>query len=97
VTTADADLAARMRRLRIHGIDIEADVRHRAGVVIERYVEPGFNMRITDVQAAIGRVQLTRLPGMAARRRALAASYAAGWSDPSWTLDQGCSAAWEPR
>jgi len=76
VTTADAALAARMRRLRIHGIDIEADVRHRAGVVIERYVEPGFNMRMTDVQAAIGRVQLTRLPAMVARRRALAASYA---------------------
>lgn len=76
VTTNDPELAARMRRLRVHGIDIEAEVRHRAGVVTEVYAEPGFNMRMTDFQAAIGRVQLAGLPDVVARRRALADRYA---------------------
>ena len=76
VTTNDPDLAARMRRLRVHSIDVDADVRHRSGVVTEQYAEPGFNMRMTDIQAAIGRVQLAGLPETIARRRALAAPYA---------------------
>ncbi len=76
ITTADSDLAARLRRLRVHGIDIDADIRHRSGVMIERYAEPGFNYRMTDIQAAIGRVQLANLPGTIARRRELARRYA---------------------
>jgi dTDP-4-amino-4,6-dideoxygalactose transaminase len=75
ITTGDAGLAARMRRLRIHGIDVDAEVRHRSGVVIERYAEAGFNMRLTDIQAAIGRVQLSRLVAIVERRRALARRY----------------------
>ena len=62
ITTADDELAARLRRLRMHGIDIDADIRHRSGVMIERYAEPGFNSRMTDMQAAIGRVSLPILP-----------------------------------
>jgi perosamine synthetase len=44
-------------------------------VAPEQYLEPGFNFRMTDVQAAIGRVQLTRLDAMVARRRELADRY----------------------
>jgi perosamine synthetase len=44
-------------------------------VVIEHYDEVGFNHRMTDVQAAIGLVQLSRLDEIVARRRALAARY----------------------
>ena len=36
----------------------------------------GFNYRMTDVQAAVGRKQLERLPELVARRRALASRYA---------------------
>ncbi|MEP7030040.1 MAG: DegT/DnrJ/EryC1/StrS family aminotransferase [Pseudolabrys sp.] len=75
ITTGDVDLAARLRRLRVHGIDVDADVRHRSGVIIERYAEPGFNMRMTDMQAAIGRVQLAGLAKTVARRRDLARRY----------------------
>jgi perosamine synthetase len=75
VTTNDPDLATRMRRLRVHGVDVDAHVRHRSGVVTERYVEPGFNMRMTDFQAAIGRAQLPGLAKTIARRRELAARY----------------------
>jgi dTDP-4-amino-4,6-dideoxygalactose transaminase len=76
LTTNDDRLAERMRRLRIHGIDIEAEVRHRSGVVIESYAEPGYNMRMTDFQAAVGRVQLQKLDAIVAERRRLAARYA---------------------
>jgi perosamine synthetase len=76
ITTGNDGLAARLRRLRIHGIDIDADIRHQSGVVIERYAEPGFNSRMTDMQAAIGRVQLANLAGTIARRRELARRYA---------------------
>jgi perosamine synthetase len=67
ITTDDGALAARMRRLRHHGIA-------QSG---EPADEIGWNYRMTDVQAAIGLVQLGRLDGLLARRRALAAKYAA--------------------
>lgn len=72
----DAEDANRARRLREHAMDVSAADRHRArGVVIEHYLETGFNYRMTDIQAAIGLVQLTRLTGIVQRRRELAARY----------------------
>jgi perosamine synthetase len=72
----DPALGARLRRLREHGMDVSAATRHAAGrPVIERYVETGFNFRMTDVQAAMGLVQLSRLDAMIERRRALADRY----------------------
>ena len=51
-------------------------VRHGAReVIFESYPEVGFNYRLTDLQAAIGRVQLRRLPEIIATRRRLAAQY----------------------
>lgn len=80
VTTADPELAARIRRLREHGVDRSAAERHRAQTVaIERYLELGFNFRMSDLTAAVGRVQLGRLPAIVARRRALAARYDAAF------------------
>ncbi|HEY1573237.1 MAG TPA: DegT/DnrJ/EryC1/StrS family aminotransferase [Pseudonocardiaceae bacterium] len=76
VTTDDPRLAARLRRLREHGMSVSAADRHAAGKpVVEQYLETGFNYRMTDLQAAVGIVQLGRLPGMVARRRELAARY----------------------
>jgi perosamine synthetase len=76
VVTPDGPTAARLRRLREHGMDISAADRHRSQQpVIERYTEVGFNYRMTDIQAAIGLVQLRKLPEMVARRRALAQRY----------------------
>lgn len=77
LTTADPALDARFRRLRQHGMSIPDTVRHQAGtVVFESYDEVGFNYRMTDLQAAVGRAQLQRLPGILERRRALADRYA---------------------
>jgi dTDP-4-amino-4,6-dideoxygalactose transaminase len=76
LTTPDGSIAARLRRLREHGMDVSAADRHRSQQpVIERYVELGFNFRMTDIQAAVGLVQLRKLAEMVARRRALAARY----------------------
>jgi len=76
LVTADAGLAARLRRLREHGMDVSAALRHVSRQpVTEHYLEVGFNYRMTDIQAAVGLVQLARLPRLIARRRALAERY----------------------
>ena len=77
LTTSDGGVAARLRRLREHGMDVSAADRHRSQQpVIEHYTELGFNFRMTDIQAAIGLVQLRKLGQLVARRRALAHRYA---------------------
>ena len=76
ITTPDAQIAARLRRLREHGMNVSAAQRHQSRQpVIEEYVEVGFNFRMTDVQAAIGLVQLGKLGATVARRRELASRY----------------------
>jgi perosamine synthetase len=76
VGTADAAADARLRLLRQHGMSVPDTVRHAsAQVVFEEYPVVGFNYRMTDIQAAIGREQLRRLSEIVARRRALAARY----------------------
>jgi dTDP-4-amino-4,6-dideoxygalactose transaminase len=76
LTTADPAIDRQCRLSRQHGMSISDTVRHGAdAVVFESYPEVGFNYRMTDVQAAIGRVQLTRLPKILAERRTLAATY----------------------
>jgi perosamine synthetase len=79
LTTARADLDARFRLLRQHGMSVPDTVRHASlDVVFESYPVLGFNYRMTDIQAAIGREQLTRLPAIVERRRELAARYTEG-------------------
>jgi perosamine synthetase len=63
VCTNDADLVARMKLIRSQG---QAKKYYHTAL--------GYNFRMTDVQAAIGRVQLRRLPGWVAQRRANAAT-----------------------
>jgi perosamine synthetase len=76
VMTARADWAERLRRLREHGMNVSAAARHVASSpVLERYLETGYNYRMTDIQAAVGLVQLDRLDAIVARRRELAARY----------------------
>ncbi|WP_432025907.1 DegT/DnrJ/EryC1/StrS family aminotransferase [Streptomyces sp. 1222.5] len=76
ITTDDAAWAARLRRLREHGMNVSAAERHTSDrPVLESYLEVGYNYRMTDVQAAIGLVQLGKLDAMIQRRRHLAARY----------------------
>ena len=77
IVTGDGDIAARLRRLREHGMNVGAAERHASQQpVIEQYLETGYNYRMTDVQAAIGLVQLGKLGRLIERRRELAARYA---------------------
>jgi len=76
LTTSSADLDARFRLLRQHGMSVPDAVRHASPqVIFEDYPVVGFNYRMTDIQAAIGREQLKRLPAIVSRRRELAARY----------------------
>jgi dTDP-4-amino-4,6-dideoxygalactose transaminase len=76
LTTRDRVLDQKFRLLRQHAMSVPDTVRHTARtVVFEAYPEIGFNYRMTDIQAAIGRVQLRRLPEILARRIDLAGRY----------------------
>jgi dTDP-4-amino-4,6-dideoxygalactose transaminase len=76
ITTRDAALDAKFRLLRQHAMSVPDTVRHAsARVVFEEYPEIGFNYRMTDIQAAVGRVQLRRLPDLLGKRVALADAY----------------------
>ena len=77
MVTMDRDeWAVRAKRLREHGMSVSAADRHKGGAaVVEEYLETAFNYRLTDIQAAVGLVQLGRLDGIVARRRELAATY----------------------
>ena len=76
LTTSDPELDRRFRLWRQHSMSMSDTARHQArDVVFEEYTELGFNYRMTDVQAAIGRAQLARLPGIIEERRRLAKRY----------------------
>jgi perosamine synthetase len=76
LTTSDPDHDRNLRLWRQHGMDVPDTVRHSSPqVIFESYRFVGFNYRMTDVQAAVGRKQLERLPELVARRRAIANQY----------------------
>jgi UDP-4-amino-4,6-dideoxy-N-acetyl-beta-L-altrosamine transaminase len=85
VTTNDADMAARIGRLRNHGVtrdealmvdpDLSLDDDGRRHPWGYEQLELGFNYRMTDIEAALGLSQLRKLDRFIARRAALAAAY----------------------
>jgi dTDP-4-amino-4,6-dideoxygalactose transaminase len=78
IAVQDPEVAARLRRLRAHGMDMSDLARHNASdVVIESYPERGFNCRMTDMQAALGLCQMELLEEILERRRLLAERYTA--------------------
>lgn len=94
LTTANADYDRKFRLWRQHGMDVTDTVRHGSRQVIyESYAELGYNYRMTDMQAAVGRVQLTRLPTLVARRRHLAGLYTESLGNIPW-LETPVEPAW---
>lgn len=76
ITTSNKEWDAKFRLLRQHGMSVPDTVRHgSAQVIFESYPVVGYNYRMTDIQAAVGREQLKRLPQIVAGRRALANRY----------------------
>jgi dTDP-4-amino-4,6-dideoxygalactose transaminase len=78
ITVHDPAVAERLRRLRAHAMDVSDLARHAArDVVIESYPERGFNVRMTDMQAALGLCQLEVLDTVLTKREHLAERYTA--------------------
>lgn len=76
LTFAREDWSVRARHLREHAMSVSAADRHASTMAPpETYDEVGFNFRMTDLQAAVGLVQLGKLDVIIARRRAIAARY----------------------
>jgi perosamine synthetase len=70
LTTANAEWDSRFRLMRQHGMSVPDTVRHDAKqVMFESYAVLGYNYRMTDIQAAVGREQLKRLPDAVRLRR----------------------------
>lgn len=85
ITTADDQVATRLRQLRQHAMTASDLTRHQSNrVVIERYDEVGYNFRMTDMQGAIGLIQLGRVEGFIQRRRAFAARYSEELARLGW-------------
>ena len=85
ITTSEAKVAERLRRLRQHAMSLSDVVRHNAKLISsETYDEVGFNFRMTDMQAAIGITQLGRLGDFLERRRYLAARYTENLQHLPW-------------
>lgn len=75
VTTNDAGLARRLKRFRNHGIDTSFRERAEQGVHHYDMVGPGMNLRLSDLQAALGLSQLARLDEWTRQRNRLACMY----------------------
>ena len=76
LTTGRDDFDRLFRLWRQHGMTVPDTVRHGSKeVVFESYTKKGYNYRLTDIQAAVGREQLKKLPEILDRRRYLARRY----------------------
>lgn len=95
LTTSNPEWDKHFRLWRQHGMSVADTVRHGAKqVIFESYPMLGYNYRMTDIQAAVGREQLKRLPEIVERRRYLAQRYGELLADvpglklptePAWT------------
>jgi dTDP-4-amino-4,6-dideoxygalactose transaminase len=78
IVTRDAGLADRLRSLRNHGM--------APGPTGYHFVMAGLNYRMTDLQGALGIVQMERLDGIIKRRRTLAVVYDSELADIPWLI-----------
>lgn len=76
VLTNDQDLYKQLKLLRVHGITRDVkQMSHNDGPWYYEQIALGYNYRMTDMQAALGRSQMERLPQFLERRRYLAKRY----------------------
>ncbi len=76
ITTNDEKTAERLRSLRAHAASVSTMARHKSDrAVFEEYPELGYNYKLTDIQAAIGIVQIGKIEQIIAERRKLAQRY----------------------
>jgi perosamine synthetase len=81
ITTDNPALAQAMRTFRNHGITTDHRQREQQGSWFYEMVDLGYNYRITDIQCALGRSQLHKLPRWVARRQEIARQYDAAFAE----------------
>lgn len=82
LTVKDGEFAERARAYRSHGASVSALERHQAGgLLYGSYAEVGHNFRFTDIQAAIGLVQVDKLDEILRRKMGVAEHYSAVLSE----------------
>ncbi|MDR1127890.1 MAG: DegT/DnrJ/EryC1/StrS aminotransferase family protein [Treponema sp.] len=83
VATRDPEIAARVRLMRLHGIDRDVWNRYtdRGASWYYEVVEPGYKYNLPDILAAVGRAQLKRAWELLAMRKAIAARYDGAFRD----------------
>lgn len=75
VTSCNPELVQRLRYLRSHGMTTLTLDRHKGRAITYDVAEPGLNYRMDEMRAAIGLVQLDKLPAGNARRKELTDCY----------------------
>ncbi|GAB5493186.1 MAG: DegT/DnrJ/EryC1/StrS family aminotransferase [Phototrophicaceae bacterium] len=76
ITTNNAEYDEKVKLWRQHSMSVRDTERHKSDkIIFEDYTELGYNYRLTDIQAAVGREQLKRLPEIIMQRRAIAEVY----------------------
>lgn len=75
LTTSRDDLGERLRRLRSHGMTTLTFDRHKGHAFGYDVVDLGWNYRMSEMNAALGLVQMTRLDAWNARRKTIVAAY----------------------
>jgi dTDP-4-amino-4,6-dideoxygalactose transaminase len=82
ITTDNDDYAARMRMMRLHGISGDAWKRYgKNGSWFYEVVEAGFKYNPTDLQAALGLVQLSKCDSLNDARRRIAERYTSAFNE----------------
>lgn len=96
VTTDDDALAERVSRARNHGASVSEEQRHRGPrpYILPDFDMLGYNYRMTDLQGAVGFVQLGRLDGFIDERAQWAAWYRRELADLSWLRTPEEPAGW---
>ena len=86
ITTNDDDLAAKLRRLRDHGAAMSDLQRHLGArpYLLADHPEAGYNQRMTDLQAALGSVQMDRAASIVQERQRLAMRYDEAFAKLTW-------------
>lgn len=86
ITTSDAALAEYLRILRNHGASVSEEERHDGArpYLLPDFDQLGFNYRMTDLQGAVGLVQLDKLDRFIEERSRWAAYYRDALSDIPW-------------
>lgn len=76
ITTNDSEIDRKVRLWRHQGMSVPDLARAQSKeVIFDTYPEVGYNYRMTDIQAAVGRKQLDRLPDIIEARRRIGARY----------------------